>query len=1703
MQKFKRKRWISGLMSLAMCIILFPASAFAIDDEPGKEDGRPTVIDTVDNTADNIHINLFDYSISSNNSNEGDRWANQANVWVNGGINSISNLKFYGAGGTSVLNGNGNAYTGSNTARQGIVEPILNENGYPRMNDFTYNGRGQNLDILFSPDANVSNDLRKVYKDVKYLFRINEKGNYYYNSDENYAYFDATQPNAAEGGSFEVYDRTHPAYEANQALSEANTIDSVGFNPFDPYDETKMRMEPSDDLADAGIEGYNHQHGLTIDTEFTIPESRTINGEDIMFSFSGDDDAWLFIDGVLVLDVGGIHAPTAGTVNFTTGEVNVEDAVTAVPYSSDANIVANGEQNNIDSIFRNVGRTWDPAATHTMKFFYLERGGCYSNLAMETNIWQLTTPDMISIPVQKVWADGNSDVDAVEVELIADGEKTGKTITLDAQNDWTNSFYKVPMYKSVADDSGNTSREEINYTVSEKHVDGFYPDYEDPGIVRTVEDKYWVPTTLEKMLQSDNAKFVITGDDWRSNSTGTYMMSNNGADQILGKKHASFKDVEIPATDEPTQTKPSITNVADSEIWTISQITGDDSNVKYQFTNGDQAITLVGTEQSNWWSGSTHNYSFRTENLGSTPSDTYRQFTQSFFLDPRSENQPNIILLHSPQTWSNYVSGDENQYLFMDWTNTQEFGSTYNRNWAGDLTFWEQVTVKRNIEIPQGLTITNVKAGDLSITKDVPGVSSTDTFNFTVTLEDPNGRDLTGTFGDIKFVNGVAKVSVKDGETKTAKDIPAGVKYTVVEEDFPGYIQHDADNATGTISATTPANVTFINDEHKVGDLTIKKSVPDVSSEDVFYFTVTLNDSVGKTLTGTYGDLQFKDGVSEFTLGDDETKTAKDLPAGVAYTIKEKDAKGYILDGSNDVTGTVPLEDTATVTFVNIENKVGNLSVTKDVPGVESTDTFSFTVTLTDDLGKTLSGTYGDITFTNGVAEFTLNDGQTKVARDLPAGVQYKVEETDKIGYVRQDNDAATGTIGIWETSNVVIVNREHKVGSLSITKDVPGVESEDTFTFTVTLTDDIGKTLTGVYGDMTFTNGVAEVSLKDGQTKVAKDLPVGVSYQIEESEAKGYIQHENEKSTGTIALWETTEVIFVNDEHKVGDLRITKDVPEAESEDIFNFTVTLTDEVGKTLNGTYGDLEFSNGVASFTLKDAETKVAKDLPAGVTYVVQEEAAKGYTQQNEGKATGTIGIEEVSDVTIVNDEHKAGDLRITKDVPGADSTDTFSFTITLTDELGKTLSGTYGDIEFTDGVAEFTLKDAETKVAKDLPAGIEYKIIETAVRGYTQKANEKMTGSIEIEETADVVVVNEKVASGGGHSGGGGGGGAPAPKQVTLTYDSNGGTTYTSEKYTVNTKVTLDKLPTKTSYQFTGWYLDKDLKQSATNVVMDKDKTVYAGWKKVSESVLDLENHYAYIIGFPEDYRTGERSDDPSLFPVKPTAPITRAEVTTVFFRMLTDSMREKNWTTSNSYTDVKADHWFNNAVSVMTKLGIVQGVGNDQFKPNAPITRGEMAAIAARFARMMDSTTTTTMSFTDIAGHWAEEDILYAASVGWVKGDTDGSYRPNDKITRAEFMTLANRMLEREPENESDLLEGMITWPDNQDKNAWYYLAVQEATNSHQYSRKEGKAANLDFNYEKWVKLEAVRDWRALETSWSNANSADYNGGEVYLTPQK
>ena len=152
-------------------------------------------------------------------------------------------------------------------------------------------------------------------------------------------------------------------------------------------------------------------------------------------------------------------------------------------------------------------------------------------------------------------------------------------------------------------------------------------------------------------------------------------------------------------------------------------------------------------------------------------------------------------------------------------------------------------------------------------------------------------------------------------------------------------------------------------------------------------------------------------------------------------------------------------------------------------------------------------------------------------------------------------------------------------------------------------------------------------------------------------------------------------------------------------------------------------------------------------------------------------------------------------------------------------------------------------------------------------------------------------------------------------------------------------------------------------------------------------------------------------------------------------------------------------------------MGIVKGNPDGTFDPDAPITRAEFAAIAARFD---DKNTNTTSNFSDIASHWAKDEIGVAANKGWINGYPDSTFRPDQYITRAEAMTLINRVLNRVPETTSDLLKGMTTFSDNANTNAWYYIAVQEATNSHDFNRKLN-------GYEYWTQLRANRDWTLLE----------------------
>lgn len=318
-------------------------------------------------------------------------------------------------------------------------------------------------------------------------------------------------------------------------------------------------------------------------------------------------------------------------------------------------------------------------------------------------------------------------------------------------------------------------------------------------------------------------------------------------------------------------------------------------------------------------------------------------------------------------------------------------------------------------------------------------------------------------------------------------------------------------------------------------------------------------------------------------------------------------------------------------------------------------------------------------------------------------------------------------------------------------------------------------------------------------------------------------------------------------------------------------------------------------------------------------------------------------------------------------------------------------------------------------------------------------------------TGDVTYVYRFGSTGGGSSSG-------HSTRYTLHYESNGGTAYKDERCSSGTKVTLGKTPTRESYTFTGWYADKALTQKITTVTMNSDKTVYAGWEATGvPDKLNGDDHFAYVIGYPDGK-------------VHPEGNISRAETATIFFRLLKADIRDGNLTADNDFSDVSDGQWHNKAVSTMAKLGIVKGRRADRFDPDASITRAEFAAICARFNT---KPVENSGSFSDISGHWAENEIERAAAFGWISGYPDGTFRPDARITRAEAMTMINRVLCRMPQSESDLLDSMVTWPDNKPSD-WHYLAVQEATNSHDFNR-QGEVG------ESWTKLTSVPDWKRYQ----------------------
>ena len=306
------------------------------------------------------------------------------------------------------------------------------------------------------------------------------------------------------------------------------------------------------------------------------------------------------------------------------------------------------------------------------------------------------------------------------------------------------------------------------------------------------------------------------------------------------------------------------------------------------------------------------------------------------------------------------------------------------------------------------------------------------------------------------------------------------------------------------------------------------------------------------------------------------------------------------------------------------------------------------------------------------------------------------------------------------------------------------------------------------------------------------------------------------------------------------------------------------------------------------------------------------------------------------------------------------------------------------------------------------------------------------------------------------------------RPLTITAGSAEGIApVTCDKYTVEGLATGDKVD---SVKITGIQSepgespnvasDAVIKNAKGEDVTANYKITYVDGVLKAIEVLNKEIHFNYVIGYTDGT-------------IRPNNDISRAEVATIFFRLLTDEAREQYTTTAGNFTDVKAGMWCNRAIATLTNMGIIKGYTDGSFQPNKSITRAELATIIARFAKLDVNTKT----FSDITGHWAQKNIELAAGNGWINGYEDGTFRPNNNITRAETFAMINRVLDRQTESVSDLLptSDMNMWSDNLNENAWYYKDVQEATNYHKCDRVG------DSVYEKWTEKVPDIDWASYQ----------------------
>lgn len=1363
----------------------------------------------------NVTFNLFDYWLTTREASDFTD-SESAGKDVNKGINENHALSFVHGNGSYRWSG---WKAGEKGLNQGIVQRTLDENGYPQLNltaekwqgGDTSSGREplteaqktESLAYLFSPE---DSDYKKVFTDVKGLLRQDRTdGTYSYSSND-----------AVNGGFAQFNEETNEFTVYNKPGGKfANTEGQ--FLPFDALSDVfVLNSDGSSGLVDVrnNINDINHFLGMSMEAAFYQPDGGMVEKDDttsepMSFHFSGDDDVWLFIDGVLVADLGGIHDAMGFDIDFSTGEityslVTTSDNTPMEAYTTSIReqfMLAGKDDQYLSDYFRTTGEngegTFRSGTKHEMKMFYLERGNYASNLSLSYNLVPPISDDVVKLDQDNDPVSGagfalyRTDAD---YNILTDDNGSYQALcafTTDADGTWEMlDELGIPInFEKLYEEQG-----QVNYLLRETNTPDGYRG------------------TADIHLQYDPEDRILTVENpWDTGAVGNFTAKI----YQLGGNMTYQNGTEIP-TDTAKQgiilavpwLKLSGEQGNESNWRSIygSNLDGfTTANINQSTTDADQAMRkralkaalyqLYGAGQTNtdyqsWylsWSEEEDRYQGTLNDLPGEPGRYYRDasdtdadlamayyFVDASALDGAATTEAKLQALAAKIDPVDSTAADYDMQL----------DAAVDKAADSLLESFAQVNLNHfsrlygsHIYIPNALNELHV----LKVDEDDAPMAGV-TFDLYESGEngaqpsadaEPIATGTTDSNGMLTFsaaANGGSQVQVALSNRFPNTEISAtAASYYLKERSAPqNYQENDTWVPIYVTDAGIYANAGTADDHVSVlsglgkllgtmhryasgdgvnvtlRDLTLKSTtgVTETGADtlDVHYglATALVDYGVHDGLVGADGDPIVPVFVTESGVAYGEAY--QNLSAHTERTDPFYSTAHQVNLGNKELS--VLFTGSTTVCVQNFpegynpppSSTTGSLTVSKTVSG-NAGDTekdWIFTVALDD---HTIDGTYGDMTFNDGIATVTLKHGQTATATELPTGTKYTVSEdaANEDGYTT----SSTGASGSITTAGatVAFTNTKRttpppttKKGDLTVSKTVAGDDGDTDkgWHFTVTLNKDID----GTYGDMTFKDGVAEITLKHGESATAAGLPTGTRYTVSEAEANkdGYTTHYSGASGSIVSAGVTATFTNTRDKEEpqpsTGKLILTKTVAgdEADKDIYWHFTVTLSD---KTINGTYGDMVFTNGAAEVTLKHGQSAVADGLSEDTTYTVTEREAgqDGYTTSYTG-ASGTITKESATAAftntkTTIPPEpsDETGDLSVSKIVTGSqgDKDKAFRFTVTLDDQ---TVSGAYGDLTFERGVATFTLKHGESATASGLPIGLHYTVTESSNAGYS-------------------------------------------------------------------------------------------------------------------------------------------------------------------------------------------------------------------------------------------------------------------------------------------------------------------------------------------------------------------------------------------------